>query len=180
MTKYFESKHLLKFLEVVAWIVFVGLCIEAGALLVNFAISFFKPEIISRLYQKLDLTDVYKQSQWAYYCTYSAIVILAGLKAHLFYGLITLLGKLDLDNPFSPFVADKISMISNSIFAIGITSYVTQQSVERLLGENYNIKNMNGFFVDSQAFIMMAAIIYVIAIIFKRGIELQTENDLTV
>ena len=180
MKEYFNSKYLLKFLEIISWIIFVSLCVEAGALIVNFVISLFKPEIISRLYQKLDLTDVYKQSQWAYYCTYSAIIAIAVLKAYLFYVVVMLLWKLDLDNPFSTFVADKISSISSITFSIGITSYLTRQSVERLLGENYDIKDINDFFVDSEAFIMTAAILYVIAVIFKRGIELQNENDLPV
>ena len=180
MTTIFNSRYLLKFLEVVSWIIFVGLCIEAGALIVNFVISFYKPEIIDRLYQKLDLISVYNQSNWAYYCTCSAIIFISVLKAHLFYVVISLLAKLDLDKPFSTFVADKISSISNVAFTIGITSYLTQKSVERLLGERYDINKMNGFFVDSEAFIMTAAIIYVIAVIFKRGIELQNENDLTV
>lgn len=180
MKEYFNSKYLLKFLEIVAWIIFVGLCVETGALIVNFVISLYKPEIINRLYQKLDLTDVYKQSQWAYYCTYSAIIALALLKTYLFYVVVMLLSKLDLNNPFSTFVADKISTISQIAFSIGITSYVTQQSVEKLLGKSYDVKDMNNFFVDSEAFIMMAAIIYVIAVIFKRGIAIQSENDLTV
>ncbi len=167
-------------MEVVAWIVFVGLCVESGALITNFTISLFKPEIISRLYQKLNLMNIYQQNQWSYYCTYSVIISLAILKSYLFYVLIQLVAKLDLNNPFSTFVADKISTISHITFSLGIMSYVTQQSLENFLGENYDAKNMNDFFVDSQAFIMMAAIIYVISIIFKRGIEIQTENELTV
>ena len=167
-------------MEVVAWVIFVGLCIEAGALLVNFVISFYKPELISRLYQKLDLQGVYLQSKWAYYCTYSAILALAFLKAYLFYVIVMLMSKLDLNNPFSTFVANKISIMSHLVLSIGITSYVTQQSIERLLETNYDESKMNGFFVDPDSFIMVAAILYVISVIFKRGIELQNENDLTV
>ncbi len=44
----------------------------------------------------------------------------------------------------------------------------------------YEIDQLDQFWVDSQAFILMAAIVYVIATIFKKGIELQNENDLTV
>lgn len=39
---------------------------------------------------------------------------------------------------------------------------------------------LNQFWEDSQAFILMAAVIYIIATIIKRGVELQNENDLTV
>jgi hypothetical protein len=44
----------------------------------------------------------------------------------------------------------------------------------------YEIDQLNEFWVDSEAFILMAAVVYVIAIIFKKGIEIQNENDLTV
>jgi hypothetical protein len=39
---------------------------------------------------------------------------------------------------------------------------------------------LNEFWVDSNAYILMAAVIYSISIIFKRGIELQAENDSTI
>jgi len=40
--------------------------------------------------------------------------------------------------------------------------------------------NLNQFWTDSQAFIIMAAVIYIIATIFKKGVDIQNENDLTV
>ncbi|WP_321539145.1 hypothetical protein [Flavobacterium piscinae] len=58
-----RNNIIFKGLHVVAYIIFVGLCIEAGGLLVNFVFSLFKPEIIANLYQKLDLMDMYKQSK---------------------------------------------------------------------------------------------------------------------
>lgn len=45
-------------LQIVAWVIFVGLCIEAGALLVNFIYSLYKPDIIQNLYQKMDLSEM--------------------------------------------------------------------------------------------------------------------------
>jgi hypothetical protein len=40
--------------------------------------------------------------------------------------------------------------------------------------------NLNQFWADSQAFILMGAVIYIIATIFKKGVDIQNENDLTV
>ena len=51
------NKFVFIALQLIAWIIFVGLCIEAGALLVNFIYSLFKPEIVHNLYQKLDLSQ---------------------------------------------------------------------------------------------------------------------------
>jgi hypothetical protein len=48
------------------------------------------------------------------------------------------------------------------------------------MDKGFNIDKLDQFWTDSQAFILMAAVIYIIATIIKRGIEIQNENDLTV
>jgi len=167
-------------LTIVAWIIFVGLCIEAGALLVNFIYSLVKPEIVKKLYQKLDLSTLYQSSKWAYYAIYSFILVISGLKAYLFYQVTTLIHKFDLAKPFNAFVSGKISQISYVTFSIGMLSYLANGVVNNLKHRGYVIDNLNGFWSDSQAFILMSAIIYIIAVIFAKGVELQNENDLTV
>lgn len=167
-------------LHIVAWLIFVGLCIEAGALIVNFVYSIFKPEIIAYLYEKLDLSDMYARSKWAYFGMYSFVMVISVLKAVMFYIVIRLLIKLDLAKPFSSFVSEQISLISYFTFSIGILSFIARQTAKNLLHRGYEIDQLDRFWVDSQAFILMAAVIYVIATIFKKGIELQNEQDLTV
>ena len=167
-------------LHIVAWLIFVGLCIEAGALIVNFVYSIFKPEIIAYLYEKLDLSDMYARSKWAYFGMYSFVMVISVLKAVMFYIVIRLLIKLDLSKPFSSFVSEQISLISYFTFSIGILSFIARQTAKNLLHRGYEIDQLDRFWVDSQAFILMAAVIYVIATIFKKGIELQNEQDLTV
>jgi hypothetical protein len=169
-----------KALHIVAWIIFVGLCIEAGGLIVNFVYSVFKPEIVDRLYQKLDLSSLYQQSKWTYFGMYSFVIIISLLKAVLFYIVIVLLYKFDLSKPFSNFVAKKISQISYYTFSIGILSLIARQTAKNLSKHGYEIDKLSQFWVDSQAFILMAAVVYVIATIFKKGVEIQNENDLTV
>lgn len=167
-------------LHVIAWLIFVGLSIEAGGLIVNFVFSVFKPEMVGNLYQKLDLSNVYQQSRWVFFSMYSFILFIAVLKAILFYAVIQLQYKLDLTKPFNGFVAKKISQISYYTFSIGMLSYIAKESARNLSHHGYVLNELSQFWVDSQAFILMAAVIYIIAIIFKRGIEIQTENDLTV
>lgn len=169
-----------KALHVVAWIIFVALSVEAGGLLVNFFFSLFKPEVVGHLYQKLDLSQMYQQSKIVFFGMYSFVIFIAILKAFLFYIVIQLLTKLDLKKPFSSFVANKITRISHFTFYIGILSYIAQQTAKSLTHHGFEINKLNQFWVDSQAFILMAALIYVIASIFNRGIEIQTENELTV
>lgn len=167
-------------LKIVAWAIFVGLCIEAGGFIVNFIFSLYKPEFIKNLYQKLDLSEMYERSKWAYFSMYSFILVISILKAVLFYVVIRLVSKIDLSNPFNSFVSRQILQISYYTFSIGLLSYIARQSAKNLLHRGYVIDNLNQFWADSQAFILMAAVIYVIATIFKKGIDIQNENDLTV
>jgi len=175
-----KNDLILIVLNVVSWIIFIGLSIEAGGLIVNFAFSVFKPEIVGNLYQKLDLSSLYQQSKWAFFGMYGFVIFIAVLKAILFYIVIMLPYKLDLSKPFSSFVAKKITQISYYTFSIGILSFIAQQTAKNLTHHGFEIDKLSQFWVDSQAFILMAAIIYVIATIFKKGVEIQNENDLTV
>jgi len=111
---------------------------------------------------------------------YSFILFISILKAILFYVVIQLLIKLDINNPFSVFVSSKISQISQFTFWIGILSFIASQIAKSLQLQGYYIDKLGQFWVDSSAFILMAAIIYIISLIFKRGIELQEENELTI
>jgi hypothetical protein len=108
------------------------------------------------------------------------VLVIAFLKSFLFYGLIKLISKLDLNRPFSDFVSQQITRISYITFTIGILSYSARQVAKNLAHRGYQISLLENFWVDSQAYMLMAAVIYVIAAIFKRGIDLQNENDSTI
>lgn len=175
-----KNNFVFKALHVIAWIIFVGLCIEAGALLVNFMFSLFKPEFVQNLYQKLDLTDMYAVNPWVFFGMYSFILFIAIMKAYLFYQVIKLVNKLDLTKPFSTYAADQITNISYNIFSIGLISYIARQTAKNLPHYGFDTDTLNHFWADSEAYILMAAVVYVIATIFSRGVEIQNENDLTV
>ena len=175
-----KNKIVFIVLQIVAWVIFVGLCIEAGGLIVNFVISIFNPEIVHHLYQKLDLSELYNLNKWAYFGMYGFILVIALLKAYMFYIVVKLMLKLDLSNPFNTFVSEQITNIAYCTFSIGLFSYIARQIAKSLQHYGYNVDNLNQFWGDSQAFILMAAVVYVIAQIFRKGIELQNENDLTV
>lgn len=167
-------------LYVVAWLIFVGLCIEAGGLIVNFFFSLYKPEFVQNLYQKLDLTTMYKESRLAFFGIYSFILTISILKACLFYIVIRLMHKMNLSKPFNTFVARQISQISYYTFSIGLLSYIARQLTKSVMHHGFVTDSLSQFWADSQAFILMGAIVYIIATIFKKGVDIQNENDLTV
>ena len=167
-------------LYIVAWLIFVGLSIEAGGLIVNFFFSLYKPEVVQNLYQKLDLTEMYKESKMAFFGIYSFILFISILKAVLFYIVIRLMHKMDLKKPFNSFVANQIFQISYYTISIGLFSHIARQSAKNLMHHGFVTDGLNQFWPDSQAFILMGAVVYIIATIFKKGVDLQNENDLTV
>ena len=162
------------------WLIFVGLCIEAGGLIVNFFFSLYNPEFVQNLYQKLDLSKMYARSKWTFFGMYSFILTISILKACLFYIVISLMHKMDLLKPFNSFVSKQISLMSSYTFSIGLISYLARQIAKNLMHHGYEMDSLNQFWADSQAFILMGAVIYIIATIFKKGVDIQNENELTV
>jgi hypothetical protein len=175
-----KSAYIFKFLQVLAWLIFVGFCIEAGALAVNFVYSLWNPLVLKNLYNKLDLSAMYEQSQFVFFLMYSFILSISLLKAFLFYDVIKLVGKLDLQKPFSEFVSKQISRVSSLSLTIGLLTVIASQVVKSISQKGFDVNQLNFYWTDGEAFIFMAAILFIIATIFKRGIELQSENDLTV
>jgi hypothetical protein len=167
-------------LKIVSWLIFVGLSIEAGGLIVNFVFSLYKPEFVQNLYQKLDLSEMYDRSKWAFFSMYSFILVISVLKVVLFYIVARLVIKINLAKPFNSYVSKQIYLMSYYTLSTGILSYIARETAKNLQHRGYAVENLNQFWADSQAFILMAAVIYIIATIFSRGVEIQNENDLTV
>jgi hypothetical protein len=167
-------------LHVVAWVIFVGLCIEAGGWIVNFIVSLTNPDFVQNLYQKLDITELYANRRAAFFGIYSFVLSISVLKAFLFFLLIRLMHKIDLARPFSNYVSNQITTISYYTISIGLLSIIAQQYVDQLQHRGYVLDTLPTLWTDGNAFILMGAVMYVIATIFKRGVDLQNDTDLTV
>ena len=88
--------------------------------------------------------------------------------------------KLNLVKPFNVEIADLIQKVSLEAFTIAIVGLIANQYTNRLIQSGYEVNFVEKYWNDTSAFLMMAAIIFVISQIFKKGIEIQNENDLTV
>lgn len=174
------TNFVFKALLIIAWLIFVGLSIEAGGLLVNFFFTLYNPEFLQNLYQKLDLSEMYNTHRFSFFNVYSFILIIAILKALLFYTVVMLMHRLDLKKPFSIFVSRQINQLSYFTLSIGLLSHIAGLYHQNLINQRIASANLNSFWEDSEAFILMGAVIYIIATIFKTGVALQNENDLTV
>lgn len=170
------SKTILTIMNVLFWIVFIGLCIETGALLVNYLYSvFINPETTYKLYNKLDLHKLFQKDIVGYHIVMISKLIVSGLKTFIAYKVVKLFMILKLENPFTLQTTKFVKEISYWVFIYAIfpifvnSGYIDQLNIPKTKIE-WNI-NETLFF---------AGLIYIIAVIMQRGTEIQDENDLTV
>jgi len=176
-----KTHELLIVMKVLTWLVFLGLCIKTGALIISFFVSeFINPSASKNFYLGFDLSNLKQFSNGHYSAMVLLIIVLSALKALMFYHVIKFFLRLNLMNPFSPDVAFLIKKISYVAFAIGTLSMIAIQ-YSRWLSKNGVVFTGLMEFIDSgAAFLFFSGIIFIISLVFKKGIEIQTENELTV
>lgn len=177
------TKQILKILYVISWIIFVGVSIDAGGFIVNTVFAIANPEAVKYLWRKADLTDLFNYNTGHYAVMNLTMSIIAVLKACLFYLIIHILHskKLNLAQPFSNEVRRFIFRISCMALAIGLFSVWGAEYTEWLVEQGVKMPDIEQMGIaGSDVWLFMSVILFVIAQIFKRGIEIQTENDLTI
>lgn len=172
-----STQQILRILLIISWIIFIGLCIKVGVLIVSFVVSLFvNPKGAEDLYLGLNFSQLYEFGKWHYSAMMILIILIAGLKANLFFEVVKILTKININHPFSNSITKSIFKMSNISIQIGIVAIVSNIYTKLLMERKIFI----GFNSETSEFLFLAGILYVIAQIFKRGIELQSENELTV
>lgn len=175
-----KNNFIWKAIQTICWLIFAGYSVQTGALMFNFVYSLFNPVATHNLHLGLDLSQLYSNSQLVYVFVFVLIIVISALKAFVFFIVLKLFKKLNLVKPFSENVSSIISKITYYAFAIGIISIISQQLIQRLIQKGFNVGVVERYWNDGGTYLMMSAILFVIALIFQKGIELQNENDLTV
>ena len=181
-----KTDFFLKTLHVIAWIIFVGLCIDAGGLMVNTYVTLFvNPEASARFWGGMKLYPLYKFNQSHYVTFVSLLIIVAILKSILFYLIVNLFHKkkLNLSTPFNKTLGKHIFLLSYLAFGIGLFSGWGNNFSNWLMGisngsisESVQVSTFEG----ADVWIFMGVILIIFALIFKKGIEIQSENEFTV
>jgi len=108
------------------------------------------------------------------------MIILSFLKAFLFYLVVKIFLKINLVNPFSEDVSLLISRIGYIALTIGILTIIANKYCDWLTKKGVTFRDLQSVLGGAGEFLLLGAIIFIIAQVFKRGIEIQTENALTV
>lgn len=170
----------LMLITVIIWSIFIGLCIQAGTLLFTFVYSFFKPTVAQDLYEGLNLYPLFLEEVWYYGGIVTLILSIAVLKVQLFYTMIRIFLKIDLIHPFNKEIAKLISTLSYTAFEIGVFLLITRGFADWLIKRSFELEGLQSYLSGAFEYFLLSALIFAIAQVFKRGIEIQAENELTV
>lgn len=179
-----STKQILKVLYVLSWIIFIGVCIEAcGSIFSAFYTLVINSFNARTFWVGNDLSGLYEYDRGHFFAETLLISITAVMKACIFYLIMKILHdkKLSMSQPFSNEVRLFIIKVSCLAFAIGIftswgvkyTKWLVKQGVQ--MPDTQDLR-LGG----ADVWLFMSVILFVIAQIFKRGIEIQSENELTV
>jgi hypothetical protein len=170
-----KTEKLLKIMNILSWVIFFGILIETGAVVISYFVSINNPEAAKVLYKGIDMY-AYRQQSFGHYSFLVAYkVFICVMKAYIAFQMTKLLTRLNISRPFTIEVVLLMQSISYSILIIWIVSVINNIHVD-LLAKSYDIPATH----ISGDFIFIAGIVYVFAQMFRRGIEIQSENDLTV
>lgn len=176
-----RTKRVLAILNIVSWVLFVGLCIKTGAILYSFFVSLaINSEASRNLYLGLNLSDLHRFSVGHYSTVVCLIILLSGLKAYIMYLVVKIFLKINFVHPFSTDVASLISRISYVALGVGILTLAGNGYCDWLTKRGVAFPDLQSYLGAGGEFLLLGGIIFMIAQVFKRGIEIQSENELTV
>ncbi len=175
-----STKQILAFMNIVFWVVFIGLLIKTGAFLFSFGATLLNPQAAKNFYEGLDLSGLKAYSFRHYINLVSLLVFLSGLKAYMAYLVIMIFSTINFQHPFSAAIASRIANISYVALSTGFLTVVAVGYSKWLVKAGVRSFDVLRELGGSAEFIFLAGIIFMIAQVFKRGIELQSENELTI
>jgi len=179
-----KTKTILQILLVFSWIIFIGVCIEAsGSIFSAFYTLVINPINAATFWVGNDLSALYKYDPGHFFAETLYISIAGVLKACIFYLIIKILHnkKLNLSQPFSNEVRLFIIKVSYLAFGIALFTWWGVKYTEWIVSKGIKMPDTEHLRLGgADVWLFMGVILFVIAQIFKKGIEIQTENELTV
>ena len=161
-----KTKRLLIILNVLTWIVFVALLIKAGAMLFLYGYSLIKPEVAGHLYKGLNMLDLRQTNFLRYSLLSLGYAAIPGLQAYIAHIMIGIFTKMNLESPFTLDTADRLRTISLLILGLWVATFLT--------------KLFDGTLSLTTDYLFMAGLTFLISEIFRRGVDMQSEQELTV
>lgn len=175
-----STRQILKILYVVSFVIFIGVCIEAGTFIFN---AFFTMVINPKNAGYLGLSSLFEYDHGYFLVELILISIVALMRALLFYLIVKILHdkKLNMSQPFNKELGRFIFHVSYLSLGIGLFSIWGVNYTDWLISQGVKMTDIQHLRIGgADVWLFMGVTLFVIAHIFKRGIEIQSENELTI
>ncbi|UOE37717.1 DUF2975 domain-containing protein [Chryseobacterium oryzae] len=173
----------ISFLKIILWITLVSAVLGIIAIFLFFGTATFNfnfPLFTSANIEIGGNKVTFEELKKTGFFNFAIICFLSILYLWFFIKLsktaLTILNKVNLKSPFSEESANLISKLGNTALTLGILNILISTIIPLLYRGSFSI-NIN---FENSNFFIIAAILYIVSVIFKKGIELQSENDLTI
>ena len=184
MTITITTNHILKALLILSWIIFIGLCIDAGTVLFHTFFSMAQNPVGAGLFwNKADMSALYSYDKGYFFVVSIFMIIVTIFRALMFYLILRIFynKQLSFSAPFNRHTVRFIFNIALVTLTIGIFSRSGASYAAWLEGKGVNMPDIEYLRLSgSDAWLFMSVTLFIIGHIFKKGVEIQTENDLTV
>ncbi len=171
-------------MHILSWIIFIGLSIDAGGFISNTLYALLvNASIVSHFWGYLDLSAIYQYDHGHFYAITIFMSIVALAKAIMFYLIVKILHnkKLNLIQPFNKELGNFIFNLSYLALLIGLFSNWGENYFQWIVSKGVKTLDMHSLKIGGgDIWLFMSVTLFIIAQIFKKGIEIQSENDLTV
>lgn len=178
------TAQMLKILYVLSWILFIGICVEAGGFIFKAFFTLFRnPADAGYFWEEIDMSALYKYDAGYFYVETFFMSLVAVMKAFLFYLIVEILHdkKLNMSSPFNREIGRFIFNISYLSLFIGGFSHWGAKYAKWFIEQGVSMPDIEYLRLGgADVWLFMGVTLFVIAQIFKRGIEIQEENELTV
>lgn len=171
-----RTERILKLMKIVAWIAFICFMVEGGAMITSFLVSCINSEGAKKMYKGLNFYDLKQFSFWHYTVHIYFLILLSVLKAYVWFLVMKILSDINLTNPFKWEVANRLEKIGYVLFItwlVAVSNGAHTDWLQKATGVQYGNEPMGEY-------LFMAGLVFIISQVFKRGIEIQSENELTV
>lgn len=172
-----KTKRILTIMHVLAWVVFVGLMVQSGAIVFGYIYSLINPHMAGKLYTGLNLFELRQSDLVQYTIAMFFLALTPGLKAYIAFAVIKTLSNVNLQNPFTMATVNKLESISYDLVVIWGVRILQNVHREVWLKDLQVDIGTTGYSGET---LFIAGLVFVISQVFKRGVELQSESDLTV
>ena len=170
-----KTKKLIKVMYVFSWLALIGLFIKTSIISTSYFLSIYTPEAASNIYEGMNLIEYRNYSFLHYSLLIGYKIIFFTTEMYIAYLVMKFLQKLDIKEPFSIRVQNYMHRISMCIFYLWVFAIIHNTHMQ-LIGQKHHFK----LYLFSSDFVFLSGVIFIFAQIVKRGVALQSENDLTI